>query len=87
MNTKSPSKRNTPPGMNQQAAHVWVHVLSRYAGEIFGSGDVKEQWDRACRMYERACKGRGIEPYTGKSYCSRVAAISSALRRLACSSQ
>jgi hypothetical protein len=83
---RSPSKQDTPPSINPKALDVWVHVLRRYADLVFSSRDVDDQWARATKMYERACQSRGIDPYTGKSYSTRIYKISSALRRLACSS-
>jgi hypothetical protein len=88
MRFNSPGKFNFPSGMNQQASHIWIHVLSRYADLIFSSGEISDQWSRAFKMFERACQSRGIEPYNCKSHSvaksAKLREISSGLRRTVC---
>jgi hypothetical protein len=77
---ESPSKKNTPKGMNPEAKKVWVHIIHRYSDLLFGSPEIETQWFRAKRMFEQACKSRDLEPY------SNIYRISASLRKL-CFSQ
>ena len=76
---ESPSSEVMPSNINPKASKVWVHVLRRYSDLIFGSKVVKDQWFRASRLFEQACKSRDLEPYSGSN---SLREISAKLRKL-----
>lgn len=76
---QSPSKTNRPDNINPEAVPVWVHILARYSDIIFNSFEFTYQWDRACKLFERACYARQIPPYR-----LGIATIAQKLRKLAC---
>lgn len=58
----SPSVNYPPIGMAPGAAKVWERVLHQYADTIY-QNRISNEWDRAIRLFERACAARGIRPY------------------------
>lgn len=79
----SPSKTQYPKYMNIAAEKIWRHVIHRYSDLIFGSKMVQDQWFRASRMFEQACKSRGLDPYVKPTSSSRLHEIAASLRSLA----
>lgn len=78
----SPSKKTCPDNINPASKKVWNHIIHRYSDLIFGSHVIEDQWFRALRMFEQACKARELEPYIGPTSSSRVHEISANIRKL-----
>jgi hypothetical protein len=62
-----PSAEVYPSNLNMEALDVWVYVIRKYADLIFGSKSLGNQWFRACRIFEQACKSRNLSPYINNS--------------------
>ena len=76
----APSLKNLPENIHPDAKDVWAHIVRKYADDIYESKNLREQWEKAKRHFERLCRLREVTPYdTDRAAAAR---IDSLLRKL-----
>lgn len=63
--TSSPGSA-MPAGINPDAEALWTKVVHRYSDVIFKGRSIAGEWETAIHIFERACRARGIRPFTSR---------------------